>query len=305
MHANKDIHLAESSKKPAAVPDASHDTRRQDEPTARIRVSKPFAHDSVKALVLKDPGAQPEISPRSVEQREPLAVPKHTLATVRTDDAEDSMTEPHDIKLSPPAAPARQRRPVVSFASPLVTNPNSQDTFRVASKARLTPDIRSNTHDQIGAFEHEIHAVNIRTPKEPLLGRNVSLVSDEEMELPRPTRKPSSHRVRFDDMALQASALSPSPLKVTSRPVKQTSGRYRNPLRLKGLTRLVARLVPSPLEKRATNSPMDSSHRNIKSNEGDDIQDIVDVRKTAFTAAALFIHFGQVLNDIQTVKLAS
>lgn len=223
MLANKAVHLTESSKKSVAVSDASCRTRPQDEHSACIRVSEPLANDAMEALVSKDPAPLPEISSRSGEERrEPLAVSKHTLAAVRANDAEDSMAEPRDTRLSPPAVPAR-RRPVVSFASPLVTGPSYKDTFHLSGMERLTPDVRPNNHGRVGVSIHGIHEVDMHLPKEAILDRGISLTSDDEIESPRPIRKPSSDRVRFDDICLQSSP-SPSSLKTNSRLVR-SSGR--------------------------------------------------------------------------------
>ncbi|KAG0705164.1 hypothetical protein DFH29DRAFT_302875 [Suillus ampliporus] len=206
----------------------------------------------MEVVVSQDPVPLLRIHSRNEERQEQFPASNNPLKDVRTTDAERSLTEPRDMRSSP-SVRVRRRQSVVSFASPLVTGPSSNDVVQVPSMTRLTPSVRSNNY---GAFGNGIHEANTRPPKEPVLDHIISLVSDDELESP-PARKPSSNRVRFEDAGLPSS-LSPLTLKTSSYPDKKVH-------------------VQNPLEKRAKNLPKENSRRNTKSDGGDDIQDIVDV----------------------------
>lgn len=294
MLANKDVHLAESINEVIAVPDALHDTRRQDEHNACIGVPVAFIDDTVRALVSKDPSPLPDNSPQSEERQEPLVVSTLSLAIARTNDAEDYIAKPRNTRHSPPAVPARQKRLAVSFASPLVTRSNSKDTFQVSSIASLTPGILSTNYGQGSTSVIRIHEVNIHPPNGSILDRGISLVPDEEIESPRLMRKLASDRVRFDDTGLQPSP-SPSSLKTNFHPAKLTSGRYRYLwclVTFDALRRFLVQTVQNPLGNRAKNS-LDNSYHKVKSDEDHDIQDIVDVRVNCFSTFALFTYFDR------------
>ncbi|KAG1756292.1 uncharacterized protein EDB91DRAFT_1192061 [Suillus paluster] len=242
--------LAENSKKSATFPSAlhvTHVTSRQDEHGTRTGASNPPTDDAMGVIMSQDLAPLLKIPPRNEERQEQLAASNNPLVAVRTTDAEGSLTKPRDMRSSP-SAPVRRRQSVVSFASPLVTRPISNDVVQASSMTRLTTNVRSNHH---GASGNGIYEANARPPKEPVLDCVISLVSDDELESP-PARKPSSNRVRFEDVGLPSS-FSPLTLKTGSHPVKQ---------------------MP---EKRAKNSPRQNNHHNNKSDEGDDIQGIVDV----------------------------
>ena len=266
MPANNPIHPTESYKKSAAFPDPVCDTRRQVEHSASMGVSESFTDHAMEVLVSEDPVSLPGIPSRSEERREPVAVSKHTPVTDRSNRVEDSMTEPRDAMLSSPSVSAHQRRPRVSFASPLVTRPNCKDTFQVSSMGDLTPDVLSNSHSRIDAHTHEV--------MHPPVDRGISLVSDDEIESPHPMRNPSTNRVRSGDIGSRSSSF----LKTNSNPV-WPSGTSRDIQNFAHLIFFVVRSVQSQPEKRAKNSPRDNSCYNTKSDEFNDIQDIVNVRK--------------------------
>lgn len=294
--ANKDAHLAESINEAIAVPDSLLDTRRQDGHSARIGIPEAFIDDSVRALVLsKDPSPLPDNplpnnSPQSEERQKPLAVSPLSVAVARTDDTEGYITKPRNMRHSPPGVPARQKRLTVSFASPLVTRPNSKDTFQVSSMASLTPDILSTNYGQDSTSVIRIH--EIRPPNVSILDRGISLVPDEEIESPRLMQKLASNRVRLDDTGLQPSP-SPSSLKTNFHPAKQTSGRCRDIRCLTRLTRFLVQPVQNPLETRAKNSPRNNSYHKVKSDENHDIQDIVNVRVNCFSTVTLLTFFDR------------
>lgn len=201
-----------------AVPVALHATGRQDGHGTSIGVPKPSADVAMDVVISQDPSVLP-IPSHNEERREQLAALNISPTPIRTNDAESSSAEPRDMRPSP-SVPVRRRQSVVSFASPLVTRPNSDDAVQIPTMTYLKSSIRSNNH---GAFRNGISGTNTRPPKGPILDRVVSLVSDDEFESSSPVRKPSSNRVRFENDGLQYS-LSPLALKTSAHPVKQMPG---------------------------------------------------------------------------------
>ncbi|KAG1891503.1 hypothetical protein F4604DRAFT_419054 [Suillus subluteus] len=264
MLPSKGPHPVESFRTSAAVPVALDVTGRQDGHRTCIGVSKPSTDVAMDIIMSQDPSPLPKIPSRNEEPREQLTTSNIPLTPVRTKNADSSLAEPRGMRPSP-SVPVCRRQSVVSFASPLVTRPSFDGAVQIPAMTCLKSNIRSNNH---GAFGNGIPETNTRPPKRPILDRDISLVSDDEFESSHPARKPSSNRVRFENVGLPYS-LSPLTLKTSAQPVKQMP-------------------VQSSQEQRAKQSPRENSRRNIKSDEGNDIQDIVDV-----------------LSDIQTVIVKS
>ncbi|KAG2146912.1 uncharacterized protein EDB93DRAFT_455734 [Suillus bovinus] len=118
----------ESFETSAAVPVALHVTGRQDSHGTCIGVSKSSTDVTTDVIMSQDPSLLPILS-RNKERRERLSASNISPTCVRTNDAEDPLAEPCDVMPSPSVL-VRRRQSVVSFASPLVTRPNSDDASR-------------------------------------------------------------------------------------------------------------------------------------------------------------------------------
>lgn len=219
MLSSKGSHPVECFNSSAADPVALHNTGRHDGYKTCIGVSKSFTDVAMDTIMSQDPSPLPEIRSHNEERREQLAASNLAFTPFGANDVEGSLAEPRGVKPSH-SVPFRQRESVVSFASPLVPRPSFEDVVQVPTVACPKSNTRSNNH---GAFRHGILETNTRPPKGPILDRVISLVSDDEFESPQPTRKPSSNRVRFENVGLPQS-LSPVTLKTSIRSVKQMPG---------------------------------------------------------------------------------
>jgi hypothetical protein len=219
MLPSKGPHFVENLKTSSAVPVALHVTGRQDGHGTCIGVSQPSTDVAMDAIISQDPSPPPWFPSCNEKPREQLAAPDIPPTPVRTNDADRSLAKPRGVRLSP-SVPVRQGKSVVSFASPLVTRPSFDNAVQIPTMTCLRSNIRSNNR---GALGSGIPETNTHSPKGPTLGRIISLVSDDEFESSYPARKPSSSRVRFENVG---SSYSPSPLtlKLSTQLVNQMPG---------------------------------------------------------------------------------
>jgi hypothetical protein len=223
MLPSKGPYPTESFKSSAAVPVAIHVTGRQDGHETCIGVSKSSTDVAMDVIMSQDPSPLPHSPSHNEERREQLAPSNIAPIPVKTNNVEGSLAEPCGVKPSP-SVPVRRKQSAVLFASPLVSRPSFDDAVQIPTVACLKSDVRSNNH---GAFRNGVLETNTRPPppKGPILDRVISLVSDDEFESSHPARKPSSNRVRFENVGLPHS-LSPLTLNTSVRPVKQMPGQY-------------------------------------------------------------------------------